>query len=158
MDRGPLSAAAADAAYARQFGNMRGPMLDVAIRKQLGSFRLDAAFRTDSHGRSGTGKTSIVTAIAGLLRPDEGRIVADGEVLYDSASGIDVPVERRRVGYIFQDARLFPHLDVRDNLRYGWKRAPDTDRPIARLCRLSRCGFPIPGRCDENGTLPTTTS
>ncbi|MET0681206.1 MAG: molybdenum ABC transporter ATP-binding protein, partial [Burkholderiales bacterium] len=94
-------------------------------------------FRTDSHGvtalfgRSGTGKTSIVAAIAGLLRPDEGRIVAGGDVLYDSASGIDVPVERRRVGYIFQDARLFPHLSVRDNLRYGWKRAPAGDRPIS---------------------------
>jgi molybdate transport system ATP-binding protein len=133
MDRGPLSAAAADAADAPQ----SGPMLDVAIRKQLGSFRLDAAFRTDSQGvtalfgRSGTGKTSIVAAIAGLLRPDEGRIVAGGEVLYDAARGIDLPVERRRIGYIFQDARLFPHLSVRDNLRYGWKRAPAGDRPIA---------------------------
>ena len=112
-------------------------MLDVAVRKQLGSFRLDAAFRTDEHGitalfgRSGSGKTSIVAAIAGLLRPDEGRIVAGGEVLYDSTHGIDVPVERRRIGYIFQDARLFPHLTVRDNLQYGWKRAPRTDRPIA---------------------------
>jgi molybdate transport system ATP-binding protein len=134
MDRGSAAAVALPAAaYARQ----SGPMLDIAVRKQLGSFRLDAAFRTDEHGvtalfgRSGSGKTSIIAAIAGLLRPDEGRIVADGDVLYDSTNGIDVPVERRRIGYIFQDARLFPHLTVRDNLRYGWKRAPRTDRPIA---------------------------
>jgi molybdate transport system ATP-binding protein len=128
-----LGPAAAGIDDARQ----SGPMLDVAIRKTLGRFRLDAAFRTDSHGvtalfgRSGTGKTSIIAAIAGLVRPDEGRIVADGEVLYDSAAGIDVPVERRRIGYIFQDARLFPHLSVRDNLRYGLKRAPQAHRPIA---------------------------
>jgi molybdate transport system ATP-binding protein len=134
MYREPAAAVAAPAAAdARQ----SGPMLDVAVRKQLGSFRLDAAFRTDEHGvtalfgRSGSGKTSIVAAIAGLLRPDEGRIAAGGDVLFDSAKRIDVPVERRRIGYIFQDARLFPHLTVRDNLRYGWKRAPRTNRPIA---------------------------
>ena len=134
MDRGPLVASSsADAADAGQ----SGAMLDVAIRKQLGRFRLDAAFRTDSHGvtalfgRSGTGKTSIIAAIAGLLRPDEGRIVAGGDVLYDSARGIDVPAEERRIGYIFQDARLFPHLTVGHNLRYGWKRAPAGNRPIA---------------------------
>jgi molybdate transport system ATP-binding protein len=133
MDGGPAAVAATTAADARQ----SAPMLDVVVRKQLGGFRLDAAFRTEAHGvtalfgRSGAGKTSIVAAIAGLLRPDEGRIVTAGEVLYDSASGIDVPVERRRVGYIFQDARLFPHLTVRDNLRYGWKRASPAHRPVA---------------------------
>jgi molybdate transport system ATP-binding protein len=134
MDRGPrFATSAAAAAYARQ----SAPMLDVAIRKTLGSFLLDAAFRTDAHGvtalfgRSGTGKTSIIAGIAGLLRPDEGRVVVDGDVLYDSGAGIDVPVEHRRIGYIFQDARLFPHLSVRDNLRYGWKRAHAASRPIA---------------------------
>ena len=134
MYREPAAAVTAPAAAdARQ----SGPMLDVAVRKQLGSFRLDVAFRTDEHGvtalfgRSGSGKTSIVAAIAGLLRPDEGRIAAGGDVLFDSAKRIDVPVERRRIGYIFQDARLFPHLTVRDNLRYGWTRAPRTNRPIA---------------------------
>lgn len=133
MDRGFDAAVAAPAgADARQ----SGAMLDVAIRKQLGSFRLDAAFRTDAHGvtalfgRSGSGKTSIIAAIAGLLRPDEGRIVAGDDVLYDSANRIDVPVERRRVGYIFQDARLFPHLTVRGNLQYGWKRAPSGNRQV----------------------------
>jgi molybdate transport system ATP-binding protein len=112
-------------------------MLDVAIRKQLGTFRLDASFRTNAHGltalfgRSGAGKTSIIAAIAGLLRPEQGRIVAGGETLFDSARGIDLPAEQRRVGYVFQDARLFPHLSVRDNLLYGWKRAPPADRRIA---------------------------
>jgi molybdate transport system ATP-binding protein len=105
-------------------------VLDVVIRKRLGSFRLDADFSMETHGltalfgRSGSGKTSIVSAIAGLIRPDAGRIVADGVTLFDSGSGIDVPAEARRVGYVFQDARLFPHLSVRDNLRYGLRRAP----------------------------------
>jgi molybdate transport system ATP-binding protein len=112
-------------------------MLDVVIRKQLGAFRLDASFGTSAHGltalfgRSGAGKTSIVAAIAGLLHPDSGRIVAAGETLFDSEAGVDLPAEQRRVGYVFQDARLFPHLSVRDNLRYGWKRAPATERHIA---------------------------
>jgi molybdate transport system ATP-binding protein len=75
-------------------------------------------------------KTSIVAAIAGLLRPDDGRIVAGGETLFDSARGIDLPAEQRRVSYIFQDARLFPHLAVRENLLYGWKRAPAAERHI----------------------------
>jgi molybdate transport system ATP-binding protein len=112
-------------------------MLDVAIRKQLGAFRLEVSFRTNAHGltalfgRSGAGKTSIIAAIAGLLRPDQGRIVVAGETLFDSARKIDLPAEQRRVGYVFQDARLFPHLSVRDNLLYGWKRAPPADRRIA---------------------------
>lgn len=113
---------------------MEGGRLDVAIRKRLGSFALDVAFSTQTHGltalfgRSGSGKTSIVSAIAGLVRPDEGRIVADGVTLFDADRGIDVPIEARRVGYIFQDARLFPHLSVRDNLEYGLKRAPRNER------------------------------
>jgi molybdate transport system ATP-binding protein len=60
--------------------------------------------------------------IAGLLRPDRGRIAVAGEVLFDSEKGIDLPPEQRHAGYVFQDGRLFPHLRVRDNLRYGWKR------------------------------------
>lgn len=70
-------------------------------------------------GHSGAGKTSVLHAIAGLLRPREGRIEVDGRCLFDSAAGIDVPVHARHVGYVFQDARLFPHLTVRGNLRYG---------------------------------------
>src|SRR5690606_9780485 len=70
-------------------------------------------------GHSGAGKTSVLHAIAGLIRPREGRIEIDGRCLFDTAEGIDVPVHRRHVGYVFQDARLFPHLTVRGNLRYG---------------------------------------
>jgi molybdate transport system ATP-binding protein len=110
--------------------------LDVSIRKQLGAFTLDARFATRARGltalfgASGSGKSTIVAAIAGLLRPDRGRIVAGGETLFDGDTRIDVPAERRRVGYVFQDARLFPHLKVRDNLAYGLKRAPRGDRAI----------------------------
>ena len=70
-------------------------------------------------GPSGAGKTTVLNAIAGLVRPQSGRIAVDGRVLFDSARGIDLPAHRRRVGYVFQDARLFPHLDVRRNLLYG---------------------------------------
>lgn len=111
-------------------------MLEVQVRKQLGAFALDAAFRTEAHGltalfgRSGAGKTSLIAAIAGLVRPDAGRIAIAGDTLFDSTRGIDVPAEQRRIGYVFQDARLFPHLSVRDNLLYGWKRAPVAERRI----------------------------
>jgi molybdate transport system ATP-binding protein len=75
-------------------------------------------------GPSGAGKTSVLDAVAGLLRPREGRIVAGGEVLFDSAADIDRKPERRACGYVFQDNRLFPHRRVRDNLLYGWRLAP----------------------------------
>jgi molybdate transport system ATP-binding protein len=74
-------------------------------------------------GRSGSGKTSVLNAIAGLLRPDRGRIAFDGEALYDSGAGRDVPVHRRRIGYVFQEDRLLPHLSVRQNLLYAQRRA-----------------------------------
>lgn len=99
-------------------------MLNLDIEHRLGGFRLKTAFAsaggvTVLFGRSGSGKTSIVNAIAGLLRPDLGRIAIGGEVVFDSARAIDVPTPRRRVGYVFQEGRLFPHLDVRQNLRYA---------------------------------------
>jgi molybdate transport system ATP-binding protein len=75
-------------------------------------------------GRSGAGKTTVINAVAGLLRPDRGRISADGVVLTDTAAGIQLPPHRRRIGYVFQDARLFPHLTVRQNLLYGRWFAP----------------------------------
>jgi molybdate transport system ATP-binding protein len=98
--------------------------LNVDIRRRLGAFSLDAAFETSGRltalfGPSGSGKTSLVNLIGGLLRPDEGRIVADGRVLADTAARIFVPRHKRRIGYIFQDARLFPHMTVSQNLRYG---------------------------------------
>lgn len=70
-------------------------------------------------GASGAGKTTLIRAVAGLLRPDAGRIAAGGRVLFDSDRGVNLPPHRRRVGYVFQDARLFPHLSVRQNLLYG---------------------------------------
>src|SRR5262249_5995807 len=99
-------------------------MLSAAIEHSLGDFRLDAAFEsgggvTALFGRSGAGKTSLVNVIAGLIRPERGRIVLDGEVLTDTAAGIFVPAGRRQIGYVFQEGRLFPHLTVRQNLLYG---------------------------------------
>lgn len=104
-------------------------MLDVDVRKQRGAFTSQVTFTsatpgvTALFGRSGCGKTTTIQMLAGLLRPDRGHIRIDGTVLFDAARGIDVPAEERGIGYVFQDARLFPHLSVRDNLRYGERRA-----------------------------------
>lgn len=111
-------------------------MLDLSIKKQLGGFGLDVTFAvpeqglTALFGRSGAGKTSVIAAIAGLLRPDQGHIRVAGRTLFDSATGRDEPVHRRRVGYVFQEGRLFPHLSVRDNLLYGDRRSPAANRRI----------------------------
>jgi molybdate transport system ATP-binding protein len=81
-------------------------------------------------GPSGAGKTSILNMVAGLLRPDSGRIAVDGEALFDRDAGVDVPPERRRAGYVFQDGRLFPHKRVRANLLYGARLADPAHRWI----------------------------
>ena len=99
-------------------------MLEVDIAHRLAAFELDIHFRTGRgltalFGRSGAGKTSVVNAIAGLIRPERGRIVVDGSVLIDTERGIRAPAHRRRVGYVFQEGRLFPHLTVRQNLLFG---------------------------------------
>jgi molybdate transport system ATP-binding protein len=98
--------------------------LEVSIGARLGGFALDTQFTSGGRltalfGRSGSGKTSVLNAIAGLLRPKNGRIALDGEPLFDSAAGIDVAAHRRRIGYVFQEGRLLPHLSVRHNLLYG---------------------------------------
>lgn len=103
-------------------------MLEVKVTGSQGTFTLDAELRAERgntmlFGRSGSGKTTLVDMLAGLRRPASGRIRLGDQVVYDSAAGIDTPPERRAVGYVFQDARLFPHLDVRGNLSYGLKRA-----------------------------------
>ncbi|KUF10577.1 molybdenum ABC transporter ATP-binding protein [Pseudoponticoccus marisrubri] len=108
--------------------------LDVALDHRLGDFHLQAEFSateglTVLFGRSGSGKTTLVNAVAGLLRPQSGRIAVDGTVLVDTARGIWRPPHRRRVGYVFQDARLFPHLTVRQNLLYGRRFAPCEGAP-----------------------------
>lgn len=107
--------------------------LEASIRQRFGSFALDVAFSiqepgiTALFGASGAGKSTTVNALAGLFKPREGRIVIDGRVVLDSACGIFVPPHKRRVGYVFQDARLFPHLNVCDNLKFGWRRAGRRD-------------------------------
>jgi len=104
-------------------------MLAVTASKKHGAFTLDVRFDLPTpgvaalFGRSGSGKSMVVNTIAGLLEPDVGRIVHDGSVLLDTQNGIDVPPECRRIGYVFQDARLFPHLSVAGNLRYAERRA-----------------------------------
>lgn len=105
-------------------------MLEVAVEKRQGDFALAADFAvpergvTALFGRSGAGKTTLVNLLAGLARPDRGRIAFAGAPVTDSERRIFLPPERRRIGYVFQDARLFPHLSVARNLRYGLKRAP----------------------------------
>jgi molybdate transport system ATP-binding protein len=99
-------------------------LLSVDVEKQLGDFALSAKFdvaggATALFGPSGSGKTSIINMIAGLTRPDRGRIVLDGEALFDADAGINVPAWRRRIGCVFQEGRLFPHLSVKRNLDYG---------------------------------------
>jgi molybdate transport system ATP-binding protein len=99
-------------------------MLHVDVSKQLGEFTLEASFSSEGRvtglfGASGAGKTSLINMIAGLVKPDRGTIALDGETLDDSAVGLHVPPHRRRIGYVFQDARLFPHLNVSQNLDYG---------------------------------------
>ncbi|HEX3836192.1 MAG TPA: molybdenum ABC transporter ATP-binding protein [Steroidobacteraceae bacterium] len=104
-------------------------MLELDVSKQRGAFGASVRFTSTTpgvtalFGRSGCGKTTTVHMIAGLLRPDRGHIRIDDTILFDHARGIDVPAEERAIGYVFQDARLFPHLTVRDNLRYGERRA-----------------------------------
>src|SRR6202451_1333193 len=98
--------------------------LEVAIEKKTGNFRLAVEF-TANHsplgllGSSGSGKTMTLRTIAGLETPDRGRIVLHGRVLFDSRHGIDVPARYRRVGLLFQNYALFPHLTVAENIAFG---------------------------------------
>lgn len=111
-------------------------MLRVSVIKRREGFKLRAHLEAPTpgvvalFGRSGCGKTTLVNIISGLLEPDEGRVELDGLMLTDTRERIRVPVERRRIGYVFQDARLFPHLSVLANLRYGERRAPREVRTI----------------------------
>ena len=110
-------------------------MIDVDVDTRLGAFHLCAAFAADApviglFGRSGAGKSSVVNAIAGTLEPARGSIRIDDRCLLDTASGINLPPEARRCGYVFQDSLLFPHLDVRTNLLYGHRRRRAAERFI----------------------------
>lgn len=108
----------------------------VEAEHEFGDFRLDASFRAEGgvtalFGRSGSGKTSLVRVAAGLLAPRRGRVEVGGAVLLDTARRIDVPRHRRRIGYVFQEPRLFPHLSIRRNLLFGARFAPREDRRTA---------------------------
>jgi molybdate transport system ATP-binding protein len=103
--------------------------LSVDLQHRFGDFALDVAFEASKgitmlYGRSGSGKTTIVNALAGLLKPDHGRISMDGWVAFDSRSNFNLRPHQRRIGYIFQEGRLFPHLTVKDNLKYAERFAP----------------------------------
>jgi molybdate transport system ATP-binding protein len=109
-------------------------MLALDVEKQLGEFAINARFETGRgatgvFGPSGSGKTTLVNMIAGLVAPDRGRITLADTVLFDSKLRINVPAHRRRIGYVFQEGRLFPHLTVAGNLDYG-----------RRMCGLARDG------------------
>jgi molybdate transport system ATP-binding protein len=109
-------------------------MLRVDVSKKLGEFTLEASFTSEGRvtglfGTSGAGKTSLIDMIAGLVKPDRGTIALDGETLDNSAAGLHVPPYRRRIGYVFQDARLFPHFNVSQNLDYGRRMNRLTEDP-----------------------------
>jgi len=108
-------------------------VIDVDIEYTRGDFQLRTKFVSEDRvialfGRSGSGKTSIVQCLAGLLKPSAGYIRIAGETLFDSSARINVRPEKRRIGYVFQDARLFPHLKVRGNLTYGMNLLPVNER------------------------------
>ena len=111
-------------------------MLEVSARKKLEGrdLNMDLTCEADGvialFGRSGAGKTSLANMLAGLLKPDSGRIVLRDTVLFDSERGIDLPPEARRLGYVFQEGRLFPHMKVRHNLTYGYRRLPEAERHV----------------------------
>jgi molybdate transport system ATP-binding protein len=107
----------------------------VQVRKRLGEFELECDIRlplrglTAIFGPSGSGKSTLINLVAGLLRPESGCIAVGSAVFFDHAQAVDAPVERRALGVVFQDARLFPHLSVRGNLQYGLRRAGARAQP-----------------------------
>ena len=111
-------------------------VLEVRVKRRQGKFTVNAGFSVEDcgitalSGPSGAGKTSIVNMLAGLARPDQGRITLNGRCLFDAEKGIDVPPQKRRVGYVFQEARLFPHLSVRANLCYGMRLLQPAERYV----------------------------
>ncbi len=117
--------------------------LEVSLQHQFPRFALDVSFSapegvTVLFGRSGSGKTTVVNAVAGLFRPQSGRLVLQGECLFDSQQRLTVPSHRRRMGYVFQEGRLFPHLTVQQNLKFGrWFAPRDADLvPVERVVTL----------------------
>jgi molybdate transport system ATP-binding protein len=118
-------------------------MLDVSIYRPLDGFTLDVRFSTDTPmsalvGPSGSGKTLTLRSVAGVFTPDAGRIVLDGEPLFDSERGIDLPPQARRVGYVPQQYALFPHLNVQENVGFGLRgvTAAERTRRVGELLEL----------------------
>lgn len=110
-------------------------MIDIDLKRTQGEFNLQIKCTIDSDvtglfGPSGAGKSTLLAMIAGLIKPTEGHILIDGECLFDSKRQINKPLHRRHIGMVFQDSRLFPHLNVRDNLYYGYKLLAEKDRLI----------------------------
>jgi len=132
-------------------------MIEVTIGLERPGFALDVAFAagpgiTALHGPSGSGKTTLLDCIAGLVRPGRGRIAVAGQVFFDAATAIDIASRRRRVGYVFQDALLFPHLSVERNLRYGMARGgPGGNEKFQHLVALL-------GLADHLGKYPAQLS
>lgn len=119
-------------------------MIELDLALQRGEFSLELSLASPARalalfGHSGCGKTTTLLAIAGLLRPQHGRIALDGHVLHDSRAGIDLPPSRRSLGVVFQDARLFPHRSVRENLSYGMphRSAPGAFDDVVQLLDLA---------------------
>src|SRR5277367_1354475 len=103
---------------------MTTPALDILIQKRLDSFKVDAACSipagiTILFGPSGAGKTTLLDCVAGLTRPDSGHIAIGNRAFFDDGQGVNIPPQRRGIGYVFQDLALFPHLSVEKNLHYG---------------------------------------
>ncbi|MEO0036053.1 MAG: hypothetical protein RLZZ501_2076 [Pseudomonadota bacterium] len=110
-------------------------MLEIEVSRRQGPITIEIALAAGSgvtalFGRSGSGKTSLINMVAGLARPDRGRIAVAGRVLFDSRAGVDLPPEARRLGYVFQEHRLFPHLSVRANLCFGMNRLAAAERTV----------------------------
>jgi molybdate transport system ATP-binding protein len=118
----------------RKNSRIKNNRVDVRVQKQQGGFFLDVAFAAEQagvtalFGPSGAGKTSVVNMVAGLSRPDRGRITIGDRCCFDGEKGIHLPPEKRRIGYVFQEARLFPHLTVQSNLTFGMNRLKPSDR------------------------------
>jgi molybdate transport system permease protein len=132
--------------------------LEVQIEKEVAGFRLAVEFSADGAplgllGPSGSGKTMVLRAIAGLEKPDRGRIVLQGRVLFDSARGIDVPARERRIGLLFQNYALFPHLSVAENVAFGLRGLPgaERDRRVTQQLAAARLN-------DLAGRFPSTLS
>jgi molybdate transport system ATP-binding protein len=129
-------------------------MIELSIRHALADLDIDIRFSSEARclalfGDSGAGKTTILTAIAGLLRPAQGRIALNDQVLFDSASAVDMPPAQREVGYVFQDGRLFPHISVRANLLYGAQSRRRMPAQLGRLIELLELG-PLLDRKPQN--------